>query len=66
MSSTLPPGTARRRDLHWAAAAAVLMTLALAGCSTSPSTATTNSSGGATINVVAAENFWGSLAEQLG
>jgi zinc/manganese transport system substrate-binding protein len=66
VSSTLPPGTARRRDLHRAAAAAVLMTLALAGCSTSPSNTTTNSSGGATINVVAAENFWGSLAEQLG
>jgi zinc/manganese transport system substrate-binding protein len=42
------------------------MTLVPAGCSTSPGNATTNSSGGATINVVAAENFWGSLAGQLG
>jgi zinc/manganese transport system substrate-binding protein len=61
--STLLPGTTRRRHLGWAAAA--LAALALTGCSTSPST--TGSSGSSTvINVVAAENFWGSLAEQLG
>jgi zinc/manganese transport system substrate-binding protein len=64
--STLPLGTTRRGHLGWAAGAA-LAALALAGCSTSPSKATTSSSGSSTvINVVAAENFWGSLAEQLG
>jgi len=46
-----------------AAGAAVLLVLALAGCSTSPGRASGNST---VINVVAAENFWGSLAEQLG
>jgi zinc/manganese transport system substrate-binding protein len=53
--------------LRWAAAAAVPVALALAGCSTSPGTATAGSSGSSTlIQVVAAENFWGSLAQQLG
>lgn len=67
MSWTLPPGTVRRRSLRWAAAAAVLAALALAGCSTKPNTASAGASGGSTvIDVVAAENFWGSLAEQLG
>ena len=67
MSSTLPPGSTRRRILRRAAAAAVLVTLALAGCSTKANTASAGSSGGSTvIAVVAAENFWGSLAEQLG
>jgi zinc/manganese transport system substrate-binding protein len=36
----------------------------LAGCATSPSTATTGNS--RVVTVVAAENFWGSLAAQLG
>jgi zinc/manganese transport system substrate-binding protein len=40
--------------------------VALAGCSTSSSATTGSSSGSTVINVVAAENFWGSLAEQLG
>jgi len=45
----------------------VLAALALAGCSTKPNTASAGASGGSTvIDVVAAENFWGSLAEQLG
>jgi zinc/manganese transport system substrate-binding protein len=44
--------------------AAVLAVLALAGCSTSPSSSATGKS--AVITVVAAENFWGSLARQLG
>jgi zinc/manganese transport system substrate-binding protein len=49
------------------AAAGVLAALALSGCSTSPSSAAAGPSGGSTvIPVVAAENFWGSLAEQLG
>jgi zinc/manganese transport system substrate-binding protein len=61
--STLPPRGARRS----AAAGGLLMAAVLAaGCSTSP-TASAGSSGGTTvIPVVAAENFWGSLAEQLG
>jgi zinc/manganese transport system substrate-binding protein len=41
---------------------AVPALLLLAGCATTPS----NAENGAVINVVAAENFWGSLAEQLG
>jgi zinc/manganese transport system substrate-binding protein len=50
-----------------AAGAAALLAVALAGCSTAPANTATSSSGGsAVINVVAAENFWGSLAEQLG
>jgi zinc/manganese transport system substrate-binding protein len=42
-------------------------TTVVAGCSTAPA-ATTGSSGGSgkTITVVAAENFWGSIAKQLG
>jgi zinc/manganese transport system substrate-binding protein len=40
--------------------------LLLAGCATTPSDADTGSSSGTIINVVAAENFWGSLAQQLG
>jgi zinc/manganese transport system substrate-binding protein len=48
----------------WAAGAALLLGVALAGCATTPPA---NSSGPSTVvNVVAAENFWGSLAEQLG
>jgi zinc/manganese transport system substrate-binding protein len=65
VSSTLAPGTARRRVLRWAAGAAVPVLLALAGCSTS-SNANGSSAGSTVINVVAAENFWGSLAGQLG
>jgi len=41
--------------------------VALAGCSTTAATtAPAHPSGSAVIDVVAAENFWGSLAEQLG
>jgi zinc/manganese transport system substrate-binding protein len=40
---------------------------ALSACATTPSRSATAGSGGSTVvNVVAAENFWGSLAEQLG
>jgi zinc/manganese transport system substrate-binding protein len=39
-----------------------LTVLILGGCATSPTTASTSG----VIEVVAAENFWGSLAEQLG
>ncbi|GAA5196085.1 metal ABC transporter solute-binding protein [Rugosimonospora acidiphila] len=64
MSLTYPPGTARRRRLGLTAGTAALLAVALSACAT---TAPTKSSGGsATIEVVAAENFWGSLAAQLG
>ncbi len=60
MSSISP-----RPVLRLAALVAGVAVLAAAGCSTkAPSS---GASGGSTvINVVAAENFWGSLAEQLG
>jgi zinc/manganese transport system substrate-binding protein len=65
VSSTLLPGPSRRRRLGWLAGGTALAALALAGCSTAAKT--TGGSGGSTvINVVAAENFWGSLAQQLG
>ncbi len=67
MFSTFPPGSVRRRHLGWLAGSAALAILPLAGCSTSPPATSTGGSGDSTvINVVAAENFWGSLAEQLG
>jgi zinc/manganese transport system substrate-binding protein len=47
------------------AGAAALLAVSLSACSTSPSKPA-GASGSTTINVVAAENFWGSLAEQLG
>src|SRR5260221_13904691 len=43
----------------------VVVALAVAGCSSSGSGATGPSSGGK-IQVVAAENFWGSIASQVG
>jgi zinc/manganese transport system substrate-binding protein len=64
VSSISLPGTVRRRRLGWLAGGAALAVLALAGCSTSPRATTAGDS--TVINVVAAENFWGSLAEQLG
>jgi zinc/manganese transport system substrate-binding protein len=64
MSLISPPGDARRRRSGWLAAGTVaLAVLALAGCSTSPKAST---GGSGVISVVAAENFWGSLAAQLG
>ena len=63
MSSPLPPARAGLAGLL--AGLVVLAVLAVAGCSTSP--ATSNSSSTSTVvTVVAAENFWGSLARQLG
>jgi zinc/manganese transport system substrate-binding protein len=62
VSTRLLPGRSRRPGLL--AGSAVLALLALAGCST---TSKANTAAGSTvINVVAAENFWGSLAQQLG
>jgi zinc/manganese transport system substrate-binding protein len=50
-----------------AAIAAAAVTLTVAGCATTAPANASNSAGGATkINVVAAENFWGSIASQLG
>ncbi|MBO0878593.1 MAG: zinc ABC transporter substrate-binding protein [Pseudonocardia sp.] len=69
---SLPPLPARirRRHLVTVAGAAALAAVALAGCSTTPAAtgaAATSSGGSSTvITVVAAENFWGSLAGQLG
>ena len=68
MSPTLlPAGRAGRRLLR-AAPLGVALVLAVSACSTTPATAPASSSSGgsAVITVVAAENFWGSLAEQLG
>jgi zinc/manganese transport system substrate-binding protein len=63
--SFFAPVSARRRRFGTAAiAVAVLAVGALAGCSTSPSNAESGDS--SVITVVAAENFWGSLAQQLG
>jgi zinc/manganese transport system substrate-binding protein len=42
------------------------LALALSACSTTPATTSSDSTGSTVINVVAAENFWGSLAGQLG
>jgi zinc/manganese transport system substrate-binding protein len=68
MSSMLTPAGGRHERRRYAAGAAVagVLALVLAGCATSP--ANTTDAGGASrvINVVAAENFWGSLASQLG
>jgi zinc/manganese transport system substrate-binding protein len=64
--STLHQRVPRGRRLGWLAGAAVLAVLAVAGCSTTAKPTTSSSTGSTVINVVAAENFWGSLAEQLG
>jgi zinc/manganese transport system substrate-binding protein len=72
-------GTAARRERRWRSLRAPLVAgavgatvIVLAACSTAPSgspaaAATDDGSGpGAPVRVVAAENFWGSLAAQLG
>jgi zinc/manganese transport system substrate-binding protein len=60
VSTTVSPGAV--------AVGLLAAALAISGCATtSGNAATTSPSGSSTmINVVAAENFWGSLAEQLG
>ncbi|MCW2637768.1 MAG: putative cation transporter, periplasmic cation-binding protein [Dactylosporangium sp.] len=64
MSLRYRPKPSRRRT-GFVAASATLLALTLSACSTSPSKAAGTGDSTA-INVVAAENFWGSLAEQLG
>jgi zinc/manganese transport system substrate-binding protein len=54
-----------RPSARRAAGPVALLVLALSACSTSPSRQA-SAGAAATVNVVAAENFWGSLAEQLG
>jgi zinc/manganese transport system substrate-binding protein len=68
MSSTLFPAGRAARRLFRAAPLGVGLALAVSACSTTAATTPSpGSSGGSTvITVVAAENFWGSLAEQLG
>ena len=70
MSLTPLPARIRRHHLVRVAGAAALAAVALAGCSTTPAAtgaAATSSAGSSkVITVVAAENFWGSLAGQLG
>jgi zinc/manganese transport system substrate-binding protein len=65
--STLAATAHRRRTASRLSSLAAAAVLVLSGCATDPPTpAATASGGGAVIGVVAAENFWGSLAEQLG
>ncbi|NJC69586.1 zinc ABC transporter solute-binding protein [Planosporangium thailandense] len=52
-----------RYRIAWLAGAAALLAGALSGCTTTPAKTV---AGTAAINVVAAENFWGSLAARLG
>jgi zinc/manganese transport system substrate-binding protein len=68
MSLSFRPGPARHSGLRWTAGCAVLLVGMVSGCSTSPSDPTATGGGAAStvVDVVAAENFWGSLAEQLG
>lgn len=74
MSLAPVPRTAQQRSARLAltAAAATMTVLTAAGCATSPAgSGRTDASGGASgsgrkIQVVAAENFWGSIASQLG
>ncbi|MEV0410691.1 zinc ABC transporter substrate-binding protein [Streptomyces sp. NPDC050448] len=72
MSAVPAPRSARpSARLVLVAATAALTAVTATACSTSSSkdasnTAATGSSSGKTIQVVAAENFWGSIASQLG
>jgi zinc/manganese transport system substrate-binding protein len=57
------------RPVATAAIAAAAVALTVAGCATTPPASTTGGSGGSggtRVSVVAAENFWGSIAGQLG
>ncbi len=54
------------RPVAMAAITAATVALTVAGCATTPPANATGGSGGTKIRVVAAENFWGSIASQLG
>ena len=57
----------RRATRAWAAIVGVVLASgSLAACSTAGADATASTGGTRTIEVVAAENFWGSIAAQLG
>lgn len=59
--------TSCHRRLGWLAGVAGLAAVAVAACSTTPPPGPASGTGGpAVVQVVAAENFWGSLAAQLG
>ena len=68
MSSILSPAGRAARRLLRAAPLCVGLMLAVSACATTAATTPASTSPGASsvITVVAAENFWGSLAEQLG
>jgi zinc/manganese transport system substrate-binding protein len=69
MSAAATSRRAARRPTHLALCGAVAVAaLTATACSTSSSTGSSTSSSGSgkTIQVVAAENFWGSIASQLG
>src|ERR1700726_544512 len=53
------------RPRMWAMAVCASMAASVAGCGNGGQSATAGS-GGARLQVVAAENFWGSIASQLG
>jgi zinc/manganese transport system substrate-binding protein len=63
--ATATPDPVRCRTFRRVALGLMVAAVALAGCATKPS-ALTDPSGHTLISVVATENFWGSLAEQLG
>jgi zinc/manganese transport system substrate-binding protein len=54
------------RARRWAAAVPVAAALVLGGCATAPPPGTAGAAQGRSIKVVAAENFWGSIAGQVG
>jgi zinc/manganese transport system substrate-binding protein len=55
----------RTKHLAFLAGTAITVALALSGCSTATTTSR-DAGGSGSIRVVAAENFWGSIAAQLG
>ncbi|HEY2697676.1 MAG TPA: zinc ABC transporter substrate-binding protein [Pseudonocardiaceae bacterium] len=56
----------RPRAVVAAVAATAAVTLTVAGCATTAPANVSSGGGGTKITVVAAENFWGSIASQLG
>jgi zinc/manganese transport system substrate-binding protein len=54
------------RARGWAVVAGAAAAMVLAGCATAPPPGTAGAAQGRAIRVVAAENFWGSIAAQVG